>query len=205
MNSEVIDILETVLHTNAIAVAGASDDVSSFGYHFMRYLLDYDYTGHVYPVNPSRQAVFGLKAYPNLSSLPEPVDYVICCLPASKVPDMLAECPARGIKVVHLYTARLSETGQPEAKELDARILQEAKRLNVRLIGPNCMGIYYPRGRISFGYDFPKEAGTIGAVFGFDNKYVLIGTGNNVGPLDPGQGFWLSCSEDADVVVDSSE
>ena len=160
-----MDVLESAFHPNAVAVAGASEDPFSFGYHYVRHLLDYGYPGHIYPVNPRRETIQGLKAYPNLTSIPEPVDYVICCLPASKVLDLLAECPSRGVKVVHLLTARLSETGRQEAKDLEARILQEARRSNVRLIGPNCMGIYYPGGGISLGYGFPKEAGIVGAVF----------------------------------------
>ena len=159
------DILETAFHPNAIAVAGASEDPVSAGYDYVRHLLDYGYSRHIYPVNPSKQVVLGLKAYPNLSSISEPVDYVICCLPASKALDLLAECPSRDVKVVQFYTARLSETGRQTAKDLEARILKEARRLGIRLIGPNCMGIYYPRQGISFGYDFPKEAGTVGAVF----------------------------------------
>jgi len=160
-----VDVLESAFHPNAIAVAGASEDPFSFGYHYVRHLLDYGYPGHIYPVNPRRETIQGLKAYPNLTSIPEPVDYVICGLSASKVLDLLAECPSRGVKVVHLLTARLSETGRQEAIDLEARILQEARRVNVRLIGPNCMGIYYPGGGISLGYDFPNESGTIGVVF----------------------------------------
>ena len=165
MDTGLIDILEVAFHPDAIAVAGASEDPTSFGYHYVRHLQDYGYPGHIYPVNPSNEVILSLKAYPNLTSIPEPVDYVICCLPASKVLDLLAECPARGVKVVHLFTARLSETGRQEAKDLEARILHEARRLNIRLIGPNCMGVYYPGGGIAHGYDLPKEAGTVGAVF----------------------------------------
>ena len=160
-----MDILEAAFHPKAIAIAGASENHFSFGYHFLRHLLDYGYPGHIYPVNPNKQVVLGLTAHPDLSSIPEPVDYVICCLPASKVLDLLAECPARGVKVIHFLTARFGETGRQEAKDLEARILHEAKKLNIRLIGPNCMGIYYPRGGIANGYDMPKEAGTVGAVF----------------------------------------
>jgi len=141
-----MDILEAAFHPKAIAIAGASENPFSFGYHYVRHLLDYGYPGHIYPVNPNKQVVHGVKAYPDLSSIPEPVDYVICCLPASKVLGLLAQCAAQGVKVVHLVTARLSETGRQEGKDLEFRILQEARRLNIRLIGPNCMGIYYPGG-----------------------------------------------------------
>ncbi len=164
MDADLINTLETAFHPKAIAVVGASEDPLSFGYHYVRHLLDYGYPGHIYPVNPSKESILGLRAYPNLSSIPEIIDYVICCLSASKVPNLLAECPAKGVKVVHLVAGRLSETGRHEAKDLEARILQVARRLNIRLIGPNCMGIYYPRGGIAHSYNLTKEAGTIGAV-----------------------------------------
>ena len=165
MEASLKAILETAFHPESIAVAGASEDPLSFGHQFFRHLLDYNYTGHIYPVNPNKESIFGIKAYPNLKSIPGKVDYVICCLPASMVLDLLAECPAKGVKIVHLVTARLSETGRREAVELEAEMLKVARRLNIRLIGPNCMGIYYPRGRIANGYNLPEEAGSIGAVF----------------------------------------
>jgi acetate---CoA ligase (ADP-forming) subunit alpha len=165
MDSRLKEILETAFHPESISVAGASEDPLSFGHQFFRHLLDYEYTGQIYPVNPNKETIFGIKAYPNLTSIPGKVDYVICCLPANLVLDMLAECPAKGVKIVHLVTARLSETGRDEAKELEADMLKEARRLGIRLIGPNCMGIYYPRGRIANGYNLPKEPGNIGAVF----------------------------------------
>jgi acyl-CoA synthetase (NDP forming) len=165
MDASLRYILETAFHPESIAVAGASEDPLSFGHQFLRHLLDYNYSGHIYPVNPNKESVLGLKAYPDLKSIPGQVDYVICCLPASMVLDLLAECPAKGVKIVHLVTARLSETGREEAVELENEMLKTARRLNIRLIGPNCMGIYYPRGRIANGYNLPREAGNIGAVF----------------------------------------
>ncbi len=164
MNEDIIDTLEAAFRPKAIAVAGASDNPVSYGYHYLHHLLDYGYPGHIYPVNPSKESILDLRCYPSLISIPEPVDYVICCLPASKVPDLLTECPHKGVKVVHLVAGRLSETGRQEAKELENKILQAARRFNVRLIGPNCLGIYYPRGGIGHTYNLPKEAGTIGAV-----------------------------------------
>jgi len=165
MDARLKEILETAFHPESIAVAGASEDPLSFGHQFLRHLLDYEYTGRIYPVNPNKETIFGLKAYPNLTSIPGKVDYVICCLPANLVLDMLAECPAKGVKIVHLVTARLSETGRDEAIKLEADMFKVARKLGIRLIGPNCMGIYYPRGRIANGYNLPKEAGKIGAVF----------------------------------------
>ena len=146
MNTSLKDTLEAIFHPRAIAVAGVSEAPSSFGYHFVRHLLDYGYPGYIYPVNPNRGSILGLKAYQSLSSVPGNFDYVICCLPASKVVDMLAECPSKGVKAVHLLAAGLSETGREEAKELETEILRAARELGIRLIGPNCLGVYYPQG-----------------------------------------------------------
>ena len=174
INAGLIDTLETAFHPKAVAIAGASEDPFSFGHQFLRHMLDYNYTGHIYPVNPNKKSVLGLKSYPSLSSIPGQVDYVICCLPSSMVLDLLAQCPTKGVKVVHLVTARLSETGRKEARELENKILHAARKLNIRLIGPNCMGIYYPRGGLANGYNLPKEAGNIGAVFQSGGSSTLL-------------------------------
>jgi acetate---CoA ligase (ADP-forming) subunit alpha len=165
MDSALKQVLDTAFHPASIAVAGASEDPLSFGHQFFRHIMDYGYNGKIYPVNPNKETILGVKAYPNLTSIPGNVDYVICCLPAALVLDMLAECQAKEVKIVHLVTARLSETGRKEAKELETEMLKAARRLGIRLIGPNCMGIYYPAGGLANGYNLPKEGGNIGAVF----------------------------------------
>jgi acetyltransferase len=124
--------------------------------------VDYGYRGKIYPVNPRHSEILGIKVYPSLGEIPGSVDYVISCVPAREVPDMLEVCSEKGVKAVHLYTARFSETGRPEAAELEQEVLKRARRLGIRIIGPNCMGIYYPRQGLSFGYDLPKEPGWVG-------------------------------------------
>ena len=165
MDSTLKHALDTAFHPASIAVAGASEDPLSFGHQFFRHVMDYGYTGKIYPINPNKETILGVKAYPSLTGIPGNVDYVICCLPAALVLDMLAECPAKGVKIVHLVTARLSETGRKEAKELEIEMLKAARSLGIRLIGPNCMGIYYPAGGLGNGYNLPREGGNIGAVF----------------------------------------
>jgi acyl-CoA synthetase (NDP forming) len=78
---------------------------------------------------------------------------------------LLNECSSKQVKIVHLFTARLSETGRPKAKKMEREIQRYAQSLGIRIIGPNCMGIYHPSKGISFGYDFPTNPGDIGVVF----------------------------------------
>ncbi len=160
-----IDILEEIFHPQAIAVVGASDVPSTRGYGFTFNLLNYGYRGRIYPVNPNYREVLGVKAYPSIRDIPGPVDYVISCIPASQVLNMLEDCAQKRVKVVHLFTARFSETGRHDAAELENEILKQARKRGIRLIGPNCMGIYYPQEGLSFDYDFPREPGSVGALF----------------------------------------
>ncbi|MBI3931245.1 MAG: CoA-binding protein [Chloroflexi bacterium] len=154
--------LEEILHPQSIAVAGASDNPGSSGYGFTYHLIEYGYRGKIYPVNPRYPEILGMKAYPTIRDIPGPVDYVISAVPAAAVPNMLADCSQKGVKAVHLFTGRFSETGRQDAAELEQVILKQARKAGIRLIGPNCLGLYHPREGIAFGYDFPKEPGAVG-------------------------------------------
>ena len=152
--------LEEIIHPQSIAVVGASD--SGRGGGFVAPLVEQGYGGKIYPVNPKYSEIMGLKAYPSVRDIPGVVDYVISSVPASQVLGMLADCSQKGVRAVHLFTARFSETGRKEAAELEQEILRQAKEYGIRLIGPNCLGLYYPRESIAFHDGFPKEPGSVG-------------------------------------------
>ena len=157
-------ILNSAFFPESVAVVGASDQPVSFGYHFLKHLLDYKYAGKIYPVNPKKETLLGLKCYPTLIAVPGDVEFVICCLPNDKVLPMLDECAIKNVKIVHLFTARLGETGRTAAAELEKQILLKARQYGIRLVGPNCMGIYCSASGIAFAYDLPCEVGKIGVV-----------------------------------------
>jgi acyl-CoA synthetase (NDP forming) len=104
----------------------------------------------------------GIKAYASVRDIPGVVDYVISSVPASQVLGMISDSAEKGVKAIHLYTARFSETGRKEAADLEKEILNQAKKAGIRLIGPNCMGVYYPGERISFSGGMPRESGPVG-------------------------------------------
>jgi len=151
--------LEEVLHPKSIAVVGASSE--GHGSQFFSALIDFGFKGKLYPVNPKYSEVMNMKAYPTVKDIPEPVDYVISAAPAPQVPQILQDCIQKGVKGIHLFTARFSETGRKDAAELERQILRIAKEGGLRIIGPNCMGLYYPRLGIAFQPQFPKESGPI--------------------------------------------
>jgi acyl-CoA synthetase (NDP forming) len=154
--------LEEILHPRSIAVVGASS--SGRGAGFLSPLLEFGFKGKLYPVNPKYPEINGLKAYPTVRDIPDTVDYVISVVPAREVPKMLEDAAYKGAKGVHLFTARFAETGRPQAAQLEQEILKLAKKLGIRLIGPNCMGVYYPAQGISFQEEFPKESGPVALI-----------------------------------------
>ncbi len=155
--------LEEILHPKSIAVVGASGSGGRGG-GFVTPLLELGYKGKIYPVNPKYPEILGMKAYPSVKDIPGPVDYVISSIPASQVLGMIEDCAQKGVKAVHLFTARFSETGRKDAAELEQEILRRARKAGIRLIGPNCMGVYYPREGISFFGNMPTESGSVGVV-----------------------------------------
>lgn len=157
--------IEELFNPRSIAVVGSSNNPEAAGYNFTNSLLEYGYKGNIYPVNPKYTEILGLKAYPTIKDIPGPVDYVISAVAAPLVPAMLTDCSYKGVKVVHLFTARFSETGRPEAAELEQEILGLARKYGIRLIGPNCMGLFFPRLGISFSDAMPHEkSGPVGLI-----------------------------------------
>jgi acyl-CoA synthetase (NDP forming) len=144
-----------------VAVVGASTNPDSPGHDYVRSLLDFGYGGAIYPVNPRATELLGLKAYPSLGDVPGDVDYVICCIPSEGVLGVVDECRAKGARVLQLFTGRFSETGRSEGVRLERELMRRIRAAGLRVIGPNCMGVYYPAGGLSFRPDLPKEPGGV--------------------------------------------
>ena len=154
--------LDKMFHPASIAVVGASSSTSETGW--VRRLLDFGYKGEIYPINPKVTEIQGLKAYPSVPAVPNPIAYAILNIPAHLVPQAMRDCVAKAVKFVHCFAAGFSETGTEEGRRLQAEITKIASDGGVRLIGPNCMGVYCPESRMTFGEDFPKEIGRIALI-----------------------------------------
>jgi acetyltransferase len=102
----------------------------------------------VFPINPKRESVLGIKAYPNLAALPQPVDLAIIATPAPTVQDLIDECVATGVKGAIIISAGFKETGTSGA-QMEQQILEHARRGRLRIIGPNCLGVMSPRIRLN--------------------------------------------------------
>ncbi len=162
MSSEKRHLPDEIFHPKSIAVIGASASEQATGW--VARLLNFGYRGQLYPINPRATEINGLKAYPTVRDVPGPVDYAIFNVPARLAPQMMQDCVAKGVKVAHLYTAGFSETGKEDNKKLEAQVIATAREGGIRMIGPNCMGVYYPAGGMTFNEGFSKEAGNVALV-----------------------------------------
>jgi acetyl coenzyme A synthetase (ADP forming)-like protein len=138
------------LSPRAIAVIGASSDPTKVGYAVMRNLLAFP--GTVYPVNPHRATIMGRKVYPDIASLPGPIDMAVIAVPAPLTPTLMQEIGYKGAKVAVVLSAGFRETGQ-EGAALEDKLVAAAQRAGVRLVGPNCLGIMLPHIGLNTTFD----------------------------------------------------
>ncbi|HVM31528.1 MAG TPA: CoA-binding protein, partial [bacterium] len=131
------DPLQAFFRPKNVAVVGATEKEGTVGRTLFKNLLATPFGGTVFPVNPGRSSVLGVKAYPKLSAIPDPLDLAILVTPASTVPDLVGECVALGVKAAIIISAGFKEVG-PAGAELERRVLERAKAGNLRIIGPNC-------------------------------------------------------------------
>jgi len=158
--------LEPLFHPRSVAIAGVSSKPKAWGSgdSFLRSLRRVNFAGEIYPVNPKITESHGLPCYPDLRSIPGPVDYVISAVPATAVPDLLEDAIAKGVPFVHLFTSGFGETGDASRAELAQRIAAQAREAGVRLLGPNCMGVYCPEAGLAFQEVAPRRPGDIGII-----------------------------------------
>jgi acyl-CoA synthetase (NDP forming) len=151
--------LDAVFQPRSVAVVGASSRMSGPG-DFVGSLIDQGCPA-IYPINPKATEIAGLPAYPTLTAVPGPVDHVISAIPAAAVPGMLEDAGAKGVRSIHFFTAGFAETGLADRAALQDMLIARARELDIRLIGPNCMGLYVPRHHIAFGTGMPTDPGRV--------------------------------------------
>jgi len=134
------------------------------GQLFLRALLDPGYGGRIYPVNPNAQEILGLPCYPSLAALPEVVDLAIVAVPAEAAVPVVEDCARRGVKAAILFTAGFSELGTQDGRDREARLLAAARSGGLRLLGPNCMGVYVPKSGLGSFPGMPSDVGPISFV-----------------------------------------
>ena len=167
--------LDPIFHPRATAIVGVSSRPSGRG-GFLQAMMEAGYHDEhgLYPVNPKMDEVEGLRCYPGVLDCPDPLDHVISQIPADGVPRLVDQCIKKGVRSIHLYTAGFSETGDELRSQWEAEIVARARDARVRLIGPNCMGLYVPGVGLAFMGGFPREPG---------NVFLLSQSGANAGDI----------------------
>jgi len=166
--------LRPFFEPESIAVVGASREPNKIGFSIFKNFVD-NFKGPVYPVNPNAAVILKKICYPSVSEIPKNVDLVVIAVPAKEVPDIMEDCAKKKVKAVIIISAGFSEIGK---KELEDKVLKIAQKAKMRVIGPNCLGIYdtfskvdtlfLPQAKLGRpkqgGISFISQSGAIGSV-----------------------------------------
>lgn len=149
----------SVFSPRSVAIVGASSNPDSPGHDYVKAIVEGGFAGPIYPINPRAPEILGLPAYRALADVPGDVDLVISCIPADGVLALIGEARAKRATTLHLFTGRFSETGDAAAAALERRVKAAASDAGIRILGPNCMGVFDARSGLSFRPDLPRAEG----------------------------------------------
>lgn len=206
--------LKKVFKPKSVAVVGANDREGSFGYFAAKYALAGEGADRVYFVHPERKELMGKPCYPSLSALPEVVDCAVLCTPGGTVPSLIDEAGKLGVKGSVVFASGFSEEKEEEGKRLEKELISLARKYDMAVIGPNCVGIMNNIDKkmlwgVETTYEFSGNTGVgVVAQSGFITKYLseagfgmsyMTSSGNgNVVTIEDVMDFY---AEDGDVRV----
>jgi acyl-CoA synthetase (NDP forming) len=157
--------LDFLFHPNSIALVGITTAKTwHWTLTFLEGLLEIGFDRPLYLVNPKGGELKGHKIYASLKDVPDNVDYVIGLVNAQIAPKLVEECAQKGVRAIHFCTAGFSETGEEDRVKLESELIEVARSKGIRILGPNCMGIYCPKSRLSYSPAFPEESGPVGVI-----------------------------------------
>jgi len=156
---------ERIFHPRRVAVAGVSTDGFGFGRGILLSLLEMGFEGELFPVNPRGGEIKGLKIYPAIEDIPGEIDFAVIAVAAEAVPETLAACRRKGAAGAEILSSGFRETGTEKGAALEEAVRVEAAR-GIRVIGPNCFGIYCPKSGLTMlpGPDLSRETGPVAFV-----------------------------------------
>ena len=178
--------LDKIFDPHRVAVIGASDTPTSVGYTVLRNLIGSGFRGVVYPINPKRESVQGIQAYKDVYALPRAPDLAVICTPAVTVPALIRSLGEVGTRGIVIISAGFREIGE-EGRKLEQQVIEEQKKFDdMRIVGPNCLGIIVPG--ISFNASFAAATPKKGHI-GFISQSGALCTSVLDWAIDEGIGF----------------
>ncbi len=205
-------ILDKIFHAKSIAIVGASANHKKTGHIIMKNLIDGGFKGQIYPINPKGSEILGWRCYPSLIDVPiNKLDLIIIVVPAKFVPKVLEDAAKKQVACAVVISGGFREAGNDD---LEATVVETAKKYGIRLIGPNCQGITYTSNNLCAAWPLMKfkgnmaiisQSGTIGAAFAGwaeeDNlgvsSFISLGNKSDIDEIDLVNYFYLDNSTKA--------
>lgn len=155
---------QPIFQPRSVAVIGASGDPTKFGGRTYLMLKDRTVNEKIYAVNPKMPEIDGQQAYANIKDIAGDVDFAIITVPAPFVVQAIQDCADKGVQTVEIFSAGFNETGEKDGVLREKQIVEIAKTTGMRIVGPNCFGVYSPESPLTIipGPDYPKEVGPVG-------------------------------------------
>jgi len=151
--------LNPLFYPKSVAVIGASGSLGGGKVPYFQVLLRNQYQGVLYPVNPKHKKIDGVEAYASIDELPDGIDLAIVATPVQQSIDIIKAAVRKKIKFVHFFTSGFGEMGN---RSLEKELVREAQKGGVRIVGPNCVGVYCTESKLSFGSTIQeKSPGTV--------------------------------------------
>ncbi|MBA3027688.1 MAG: hypothetical protein FP816_02600 [Desulfobacteraceae bacterium] len=163
MKSPIKEQLDPIFKPESVALIGASNNPGKWGGMVMASLLGSRYRGRLYPVNPRESLIMGIKAYPDVAEIPEPVDLAVFTVPAVHVPKAMQSCVDKGVKGCVVISADFAETGE-KGRALEEETVRIARSGGIRFVGPNGNGIFSTESGLSLTPFTPSQPGGLAFV-----------------------------------------
>jgi acyl-CoA synthetase (NDP forming)/GNAT superfamily N-acetyltransferase len=188
-----------LLAPRSVAVIGAGRAQGNMGHQVLRALLDGGFAGAVYPVHPSAYAIHGVRAYPTVLDVPDHVDLAVVAVPAASVAEVVEQCGAKGVGGLVVLSAGFADAG-PEGAVAERALVERARGMGMRLIGPNCMGVVNTAPDVSMNATFAPVTPVPGRV-GFSSQSGALGMAilDELGRRGLGVSTFVSVGNKADV------
>lgn len=197
-------ILDSIMKPRSVAVIGASTRAHTIGSDIMKRLIEYGFTGPVYPINPKGGEIEGQKVYARVTDVEGPVDLAVLVVNAGLIDAALDDCRAKGVKGLVVITAGFKETGEEGAAKED-ELLEKVRASGMRMVGPNCLGVVNTHPSVRLDACFAEALPQRGDI-GFVSQSGALGGGilNILKDLNVGFAQFISIGNQADVNAETA-
>jgi acetyltransferase len=194
-----VNPLDAILKPKSIAVVGASRRQGSIGREILHQLVEFDFHGKLFPVNPKADFIHSMKAFPSVSAIPDPVDLAIIVVSREEVLGVIDDCGKKGVTGLVVITAGFSETGEV-GKRFEAEMGERVRQYGMRMIGPNCMGVINTDPAVRMDATFAPTLPLVGRIAFMSQSGALgIALLNIARQLDIGFSYFVSMGNKTNV------